>query len=313
MPTFQYSSPPALHPDMTQRWDLAIPAYAKLNLGLRVLGKRPDGYHAIETIFQEIEFHDTLYFRKQPEKLTLTANLPDLPLGEENLIWRAVQLLHQHSGCPIELAIHVEKQIPLGAGLGGGSSDAAATLNGLNRLYDLRLPQTQLVRLGAQLGSDVVFFLYGGTAFGCGRGEQIQPLVDISPVWVVLVSPGIPISSGWAYKKLNLKLTNFQGVISVLPEFTEEYITGERQVFRENTLEHPVIRKYPVIQHIKEALQACGAEWAMMSGSGSTVFGIFQEKTVAEQARQRMEQPGWLVVLTRTKQRTTRVVDEEYT
>jgi 4-diphosphocytidyl-2-C-methyl-D-erythritol kinase len=175
----------------------------------------------------------------------------------------------------------------------------------MNRLYDLGLPQAQLVELGAQLGSDVVFFLYGGTAFGSGRGEQIRPLTDISPVWVVLVNPGIHVSSGWAYKKLNLKLTNFQGIISVLPEFREDHVTGEQPLFRENMLERPVIHEYPVIQEIKEALQTCGAEWAMMSGSGSTVFGIFKEKTVAEQARQRMKQPGWLVVLTRTKQRTT--------
>jgi 4-diphosphocytidyl-2-C-methyl-D-erythritol kinase len=202
------------------------------------------------------------------------------------------------------VAIHLEKRIPIGAGLGGGSSNAAATLRGLNRLYQLDLSQEQLLALGVQLGSDVAFFLSGGTAFAGGRGERIQPLPDISPAWVVLVNPGIHISSGWAYKKLNLKLTNFQGLISVLPEFDGGHITGLKDVIAENTLELSAIHAYPIIQEIKDGLQRYGAEWVMMSGSGSTVFGIFEQQAVAEQARQRMEQPGWMAVLTRTKQRT---------
>ena len=289
------------------RWDLVLPAYAKINLGLRVLGKRSDGFHAIQTIFQEVEFHDTLYFTKQASKFSLTTNHASLPSGEQNLIGQAVRLLQEETGCPASVAIHLDKQIPLGAGLGGGSSDAAATLQGLNALFDVRLSQQRLAELGAQLGSDVAFFLYGGTASATGRGEQIQPISDIEPAWVVLVNPGIHVSSAWAYKNVNLKLTNFHALISVLPKFEEGHITAIQHVFSENTLEEPVIRKYPVIQEIKKTLQAHGAEWTMMSGSGSTVFGIFEEETVAERARQRVEQLGWLVVLTRTKQRTTKL------
>jgi len=292
---------------MIPKWDLTVPAYAKLNLGLRVLGKRADGYHAIETIFQELEFHDTLHFRKRPGHFSLTTDHATLPVGERNLVWRTVQLLHQHTGCPTEFTIHLEKHIPIGAGLGGGSSDAAATLLGMNRLFRLNLSQERVSELGAQLGSDVVFFLHGGTAFASGRGEIIYPLADISPTWVVLVNPGIHISSGWAYKKLNLKLTNFQDIISVHPKFDGGHIAGLRDVCPENVLEYPVIQKYPVIREIKAALHWYGAEWTMMSGSGSTVFGIFKQKCAAEHARQCMEQPGWLVVLTRTKQRATKL------
>ena len=286
-------------------WDLVLPAYAKINLGLRVLGKRPDGFHAIQTIFQEVEFHDTLYFTKQTPEFSLTTNHASLPSGKQNLIWQAVQLLRKETGCSTPAAIHLDKHIPLGAGLGGGSSDAAAALQGLNALFELQLSQRCLAELGAQLGSDVAFFLYGGTAVASGRGEQVQPLADIEPVWVVLVNPGIHVSSAWAYKNLNLKLTNFRPLISVLSKFEEGHVAGIKQLFSENMLEKPVIREYPVIQEIKNTLQAQGAEWTLMSGSGSTVFGIFTEKAAAEYARQCVEQPGWLVVLTRTKQRTT--------
>ncbi len=288
-------------------WDLTLSAHAKINLGLRVLGKRPDGFHAIQTVFQEVEFHDTLYFRKSSPEFSLTTNHATLPTGAHNLIARAVQVLHRETGCSTQVAVHVDKQIPLGAGLGGGSSDAAATLRGVNTLFELQLPQERLVELGAQLGSDVAFFLYGGTAVASGRGEQVQPIADITPVWVVLVNPGIHVSSAWAYKNLNLRLTNFQGIRSVLPKFEEGHITGIQDVFSENMLEDPVIREYPVLRDIKEALQACGAVWAMMSGSGSTVFGIFEQEAVAKYARQRMERPDWLVVLTRTKRRTAKL------
>jgi len=201
------------------------------------------------------------------------------------------------------VAVHIEKHSPLGAGLGGGSSNAAAALNGMNRLFQLGLSQPELAALGAELGSDVPFFLYGGTALATGRGEQLQPLAGFPSVWVLLVNPGIHVSSGWAYKNLNLKLTNSQGVNSVHPQGTHLVITGANRTFLQNMLEEPVIKKYPVIQSIKAQLLNFGAEWAMMSGSGSTVFGIFHSEASVEKARQQMERPGWLVVVTRTMQR----------
>lgn len=281
-------------------WDLTLPARAKINLGLEIVGKRADGYHELRTIFQELEFHDTLNFSAHAEKLAITTDHPSLPTGDQNLIYRAAQLLHRKTGCAENVAIHLEKRIPLGAGLGGGSSDAAATLLGMNQLYSLGCTTEELASFGAELGSDVAFFLYGGTALAAGRGEEIHPLPDIPPCWVVLVYPGIHVSSAWAYKNVNLKLTKNGGINSVRLQHSISVITGEQGVSFVNMLEEPVIREYPVINSIKMQLLDYGAEGALMSGSGSTVFGIFQEKDFAEKVRQQMERPDWFVVATGT-------------
>lgn len=283
---------------MASEWELIVPAHAKINLALYVLGKRPDGYHDIWTILQEVTLHDTLYFRRDSAPLRLTTDQPALAVGADNLVRRAARLLHERTGCPENVAIHLKKRIPVGAGLGGGSSDAAAALSGLNRLFQLGLSQAELAALGAELGSDVAFFLYGGAALATGRGEQIQPLAALPARWILLVNPGIHVSSGWAYKNLNLKLTNFAALRNVLPKSDTPVMTGDQRFPAQNMLEEPVIRTYPVIRSIKGQLLERGAEWAMMSGSGSTVFGIFRSKAAAEQARQQIARPDWLVVVT---------------
>lgn len=283
--------------------DLRMPSHAKINLGLYVLGKRPDGYHDIWTIFQELEFHDVLYFTKRDAPLTLTTNHPTLPVGDENLVCRAVRAFAQKTGCPTQLAIHLEKQIPLGAGLGGGSSNAAAALRGLNQLFQVGTSQKELAALGATLGSDVPFFLHGGTAIGTGRGEQIEPLPDLPPCWILLINPRIHVSSAWAYKNINLKLTNFPTKNNVFSQQHNAVTDALRTL--ENMLEEPVISHYPIIVSIKNRLLEEGAEWASMSGSGSTVFGVFKEKELAEQALRQIERPDWLLVVTSFHQRTS--------
>ena len=283
--------------------DLRMPSHAKINLGLYVLGKRPDGYHDIWTIFQELEFHDVLYFTKRDAPLTLTTNHPTLPVGDENLVCRAARAFAQKTGCPTQLAIHLEKQIPLGAGLGGGSSNAAAALRGLNQLFQVGISQKELAALGATLGSDVPFFLHGGTAIGTGRGEQIEPLPDLPPCWILLINPRIHVSSAWAYKNINLKLTNFPTKNNVFSQQHNAVTDALRTL--ENMLEEPVISHYPIIASIKNLLLEEGAEWASMSGSGSTVFGVFKEKELAEQALRQIERPDWLLVVTSFHQRTS--------
>lgn len=279
-------------------FDLMLPSYAKINLGLYVLGKRADGFHDIWTIFQELEFHDTLYFRKNSEPLRITTSHPTLSVGSDNLVHRTVQFLREHTGCSSSVHIHIEKFIPLGAGLGGGSSNAAATLRGMNCLFQLNLTTEELCTLGAQLGSDVPFFLHGGTALATGRGEQLRQLPSFPPFWVLLIFPGFEVSSGWAYKNLNLKLTNSEGKIRLLPQFNKIAITGDDHTFFINMLEEPVIKRYSIIGSIKARLLECGAEWALMSGSGSTVFGVFRDKLLAEQALHQMERPDWMMVVT---------------
>ncbi len=277
-------------------FDLVIPSYAKINIGLYVLGKRPDGYHDIWTIFQQIEFHDLLYFNKHDAPLTVTTTHPDLPGGEDNLVYRAVRLLAEKYGCSDRVAIHIEKRIPMGAGLGGGSSNAAAALRGMNHLFQLGLGPQELAELGATLGSDVPYFLYGGTALGTGRGELIEPLPDLSARWLLLIYPAIHISSGWAYKNLNLKLTK-------IPTLNMEHSERKFDVAGvfcavENMLEEPVSARYPIISSLKTRLIEVGADAAMMSGSGSTVFGIFKEKGLAEYARQQLQRPEWQLIVT---------------
>ncbi len=288
---------------MIDKYDLCLASHAKINLGLSVLGKREDGYHEIQTIFQELAFHDTLSFRRQAGSFTLTTDSPALPTGEGNLVSQAVKLLKCRAGCPDHVAIHIEKRIPLGAGLGGGSSNAATTLIGLNRLFQMGLPQEELAGLGAELGSDVAFFLHGGTALGTGRGEQIHPLPNFPDAWVVLIYPGIHVSSAWAYKNINLKLTNSGGIIRVSRQFGTDEIAGVSFELLGNVFEEPVMRQYPIIRSIKTQLLKGGADWALMSGSGSTVFGIFHEKEVAEETLRQMKRPDWLGVVTRIHHR----------
>lgn len=286
---------------MLHDYDLALPSYAKINLGLHVVAKRPDGYHAIETIFQELEFHDMLYFRKHAGTLAIESSNPELPLGESNLVYKAIRLLQQHCKCPTQVRVYIEKNIPLGAGLGGGSSNAAKTLAGMNQLFRLGLSVDELAELGAQLGSDVSFFQYGGTALGSGRGEQIRSLPDFPQFWFLLINPGIHVSSAWAYKNINLKLTNSKGLISLSTLFEAGHVTESSFRALANDLEAPVMEKYPIIRSIKTQLCENGAEWAMMSGSGSTVFGIFHKKEFAENALRQIKNPDWLTVVTQSR------------
>jgi len=278
-------------------FDLVIPSLAKINLGLYVLGKRADGYHDIWTIFQQIEFHDLLYFNKHDAPLTVTTSHPDLPGGEDNLVYRAVRLLAQQYDCSDRVAIHIDKRIPMGAGLGGGSSNAAAALRGMNHLFQLDLTRKQLAEIGGILGSDVVYFLHGGTALGTGRGEQIEPLPDLPPRWLLLIYPAIHVSSGWAYKNLNLKLT--KNIPLNMRDIERKEDVAGLLFTLENMLEEPVSAKYPIIGELKIRLMDVGADVARMSGSGSTVFGIFKNKEFAEYARQQLQTPEWQCIVTR--------------
>lgn len=291
---------------MTDSWDLQMAAHAKINLGLYILGKREDGYHDIWTVFQELEFHDTLFFSTTGHRLRISSDHPALPLGEENLVYRAVQRLSQQTGCPDALHIHIQKNIPLGAGLGGGSSNAAAALSGMNELFRIGLSQGELAEIGAELGSDVPFFCYGGTAIGTGRGEKIRPLPDFQGKWVALINPGIHVSTRWAYKNLKLKLTKIPALITLLQQANGTAgITEVHYSQFQNMLENPVMQQYPILHSIKAHFLASGAEAALMSGSGSTVFGLFACKESGENALQQLEQPGWLRIMTTTKWRRT--------
>lgn len=252
-------------------------AHAKVNLGLRVLGRRADGYHELRTTLQTISLADTISFEPAEDiSLQVTGPYP-VPAGDDNLVLRAARLLAR------ELPGHgarilLEKRIPPGSGLGGGSSDAAVTLMGLARLWEAALEPHRLDALARQLGSDVPFFLYGGTCLAVGRGEEILPLPDL-PAWPILVAwPGEGLSTAEIYATLPESLTR-QRILSSMKGFVPPPPGGTGEAAEPpdltNDLETTAIRRLPALERLRERLVAGGAQAVAMSGSGSAVFGLF--------------------------------------
>jgi 4-diphosphocytidyl-2-C-methyl-D-erythritol kinase len=261
-----------------------IPAFAKVNLCLQVLGKRPDGYHELRTIFQAISLHDTLTLSlmRRPG-IAIETNDPALPAGRENLVWRAVEALRRElrirSGVRIELAKH----IPVARGLGGGSSDAAAALLGLMRLTGRKLATPRLVEIAAGLGADVPFFLFGGRALGVGRGDEIYPLPDLPTRAVVVVSPrDLGISTRHAYNWLRPQLTK-RSTAPKLWSFCA-LCWSPQEARASNDFEAAIFRRHPRLARLKRGLLERGAVEAALAGSGSAVFGVFRSPAQARRA-----------------------------
>ncbi|MDD5088214.1 MAG: 4-(cytidine 5'-diphospho)-2-C-methyl-D-erythritol kinase [bacterium] len=280
------------YPDIEDlgRGGFAIYAPAKINVGLHVLGKRPDGYHEIETVFQEISWADRIEFYPARD-WTLEIHGLDLDPGPENLVNRAAQELSREAGVPCRGRVVLSKEIPLGAGLGGGSSDAAITLLGLSRLWGIGWGVTRLCELAARVGSDCSFFLYGGMAKGRGRGEVIEPGHGCLDGEIVLVVPPFGVRTAWAYEAGGFPLTRDEESV-IFPSCHER--GGSSQFDRDlfsNDLENIVLKKYSELSDIKASLLRLGAQWASLSGSGSTVFGVFPERSRAMHAAQQFGSP----------------------
>ncbi|MHB8796873.1 MAG: 4-(cytidine 5'-diphospho)-2-C-methyl-D-erythritol kinase [Thermoanaerobaculia bacterium] len=255
---------------------LVAEAFAKVNRSLVVLGKRPDGFHELDTVFQAVGLTDRLVF-EESDALTLRVDDPSVPAGPENLVLRAARLLADEAGVKARAAIELEKRIPSGGGLGGGSSDAAVTLLGLSVLWSLDLPLERLAELGARLGSDVPYFLHGGTARGTGRGERIAPLPDPPAKGVVLVMPPFPAATPEVFRRLEAPEWDGRrgGAGSGLPD--------------RNDLEPAAEALFPPLRLVRETLARAGAEQARLSGSGSTVFGLFSDLAAAAEAARRLD------------------------
>lgn len=281
---------------------VAVRAQAKINLDLRVLGTRADGSHELRTVFQAISLHDVVTCIPRPGPFAIECVAAGVPLNESNLVWRAAQRLWRairRSGDVTDVVIHLDKRIPLQAGLGGGSADAAAALVGLARLWSIPVRPTQLVDVGASLGADVPFFLSGGTALGLGRGEEIYPLADLPRHWVVLLVPGFGVSTSDAYGWWDHDHGHARRSAGGEPQ----YVPGpwpSRAAQMVNDLEGPIARHHPEIDQMKAALRRAGALAAAMTGSGSTVFGLFQKRLDAVRAVDRLEGQGWRVILTQS-------------
>jgi len=256
------------------------PAPAKINLFLRVLGKRAYGYHEIVSLMQKITLYDELTFLPRPKGIVLKCPNSDLPISEDNLIYRAAEALFAHAGYLSGIEITLMKNIPVAAGLGGGSSDAATTLLALNEMCQLGLKKVELMKIGAKLGSDVPFFIFGSSAFAEGRGEKLKAWENPLKLNIVLINPGFSLSTKLVYESLNLRLTK-ERINYSIPRFSE---LGD--IIREmhNDLETVSLRMHPELTDIKKLLLRHGALSAMMSGSGPTVFGIFTDENSAKKA-----------------------------
>lgn len=280
---------------------LVARGHAKVNLDLRVLGTRPDGYHELRTVFQTIELHDTLIAQHKPGAFVLKCRTPGVPLDGRNLVWRAAAALWKalgRSGDPCDTVVTIEKAVPVESGLGGGSADAAAGLQVLGRLWG-GAPVSLLREVAGGIGSDVPFFLSGGTALGLGRGEEIYPLVDLPRHWVVIVRPPFGVSTaeayGWYDEDRAAGLREPRSELQILPV---PWPTRAAQMI--NDLEPPVIRRHPEILGIKGALREAGAVAAVMSGSGSAVFGLFRTRPAAARAAAELGRRERTVLLSRT-------------
>jgi 4-diphosphocytidyl-2-C-methyl-D-erythritol kinase len=281
---------------------LRIHSFAKINLALAVLGKRPDGYHEIRTVFQTIDLHDTLELwpsaALELECSGLTGVSP-----QQNLVWKAATALQQAGSVRQGARITLSKRIPAGAGLGGGSSNAAAALLGLRTLWRIQLSDSDLAEIAAGIGADVPFFLAGGTALGVGRGDEIYPLAEIAPSNLVVIYPGEGVSTAEAYASLRFELTS-RAAVHRIQRFCgrlQDSVDCATEFF--NDFETSILPARPAIRQAREALLAQGATAARMSGSGSSVFGFFLDEESALAASRSVSREGWRVFPAKTLSR----------
>jgi 4-diphosphocytidyl-2-C-methyl-D-erythritol kinase len=272
-----------------------IRAPAKINLTLRVVGKRADGYHLLDTVILPVTLYDELDIRKispagkgNPNNhllIKVSCNHPLVPKDETNLVYRAAAALMKAARIRQPVRIKIRKRIPVGAGLGGGSTDAAAVLVGLNRLLTLGFSINRLKRLGLAIGADVPFFIQPRPARARGIGERLTPLRGVPRLWVVILYPGLAISTAWVYRNLHVKLTISSVNNSIASSLKDAAELGGLLV---NDLETVTIKRFPQIELLKKKLSREGAAGVLMSGSGSSVFGIFSSKRTAVKAFRRL-------------------------
>ncbi len=292
-------------------WTARCPA--KINLSLRVLGRRPDGYHELDTVFQTIDLWDTLEIRSA-DRLTLECDDPRLPVDGSNLVLKAAERLSKSApGSGAGAALRLSKGIPVGAGLGGGSSAAAAALMICSRLWDMALADDELAGIARDLGADVPFFLLGGTARGRGRGDDLTPLEPVPPRELLLGFPPFGIASAEVYRRLSARLTPPWNGVSLPPPSGHKWPEGKDFALAGNDLEAIVFEGWPELKRFRDALLATGARGALLSGSGSTVFGVFDHRSelggALDELRSRFD--NWTLVASRTAPEAIRITPLE--
>jgi 4-diphosphocytidyl-2-C-methyl-D-erythritol kinase len=279
-------------------------AFAKINLGLKILGQRPDGYHEIRTVYQTLALHDRveISLHGSGSSISVECDDPAVPSGPANLVYRASALWRRARRFPGSVRVRLRKVIPMGSGLGGGSSDAAATLLGLERLAGDRLEPAARFALAAELGSDVPLFLWGGRVLGCGRGEEVYPLADLPARSCLVVFPGYAMSTTEAYRDASFRLTSKVRGSSMnnLGAWSQLALIDWGPA--ENDFEQVVFARWPELARLKRRLIRAGAESASLTGSGSAVYAVFESaRPLARTSRIIPE--GWLSFRTRTLSR----------
>ena len=276
---------------------LRLEAPAKVNYRLDVLRRRADGYHDLRMVMQRIDLSDLIDITVTDSPgISATCGKDGVPDGPGNIAWRAADLLLQASGSKAGVAVNITKRIPVAAGLGGGSSDGAAVLMGLNQLLGLGFTDRQLMDIGVKLGADVPFFIFKKTALAEGIGEVLSAMEQVPPAWLVVINPNIHVSTAWVYQNLQLTTTRNENIISRFYESITDICAS-----LSNDLETVTIRRYPIIAQIKELLCSAGACGALMSGSGPTVFGVFQDESAARKAAAELVRGrDWFVAAVRT-------------
>jgi 4-diphosphocytidyl-2-C-methyl-D-erythritol kinase len=287
-----------------------LPAFAKINLRLHVLGRRPDGYHELRTIFQAVSLHDTLTLsltssRENVESITMHSNDSSM-LTPDNLIVRALNAVRGELGLRGHIQVHLEKRIPVARGLGGGSSDAAAALIGAMKLSVVEIPLARLTEIAANLGADVPFFLFGGRAVAVNRGDEIYPLPDGPKRTILVVSPkGIGVSTKDAYRWVSQELTNRAKAPNIWGFCA---LCWSRSGALSNDFEKPVFDRHPRLGEIRAGLLKRGAADAALAGSGSAVFGVFQNPAQARRAARAFPEDSVFVVETLSREKYARAV-----
>lgn len=282
---------------------LAYRSYAKVNLYLDVLGRRDDGYHDLETIFQTVDLFDELQFTERPSEITLACATPNIGPPEKNLAWRAAALLKKECDCPRGVHIELTKRIPIAAGLAGGSGNAAATLHALNRLWDLALTDTHLHALAQELGADVPYCLVGGSVAATGRGDELSPLKPLPEAWLVLLHPALSISTAHVFNHPKLTCSGIAPVDGRTPAFAQVIAaaeSGDWSAALFNRLEEVVFDEHPELAKLKGRLMDAGCSAAVMSGSGPTIFGVCASEEEAARVASTVRDVDATVVKTAT-------------
>ena len=267
-----------------------LKAYAKINLGLDVIGRLPNGYHQVKMVMQTVGIYDELTFERTEQGIQITTDSGILPTDENNLIYKAARLMMEKYRIEEGIRVHLQKNIPIAAGMAGGSTDAAATMQGVNRLFGLGVPKEELMREAVSIGADVPYCLLGGTALAEGIGEELTVLPPVPGMALLVAKPEISVSTKYVYEHLDsaekIEHPDIDGMVLAIREQSLDGIL-ERM---ENVLETVTIPAHPVIAGLKERMLELGAKRSLMSGSGPTVFGVFESEEKAQYAYERMQQ-----------------------